>query len=41
MKEVEPLLKAFRFDIQPDNLASLKKEFKFTLLQNPGEIRME
>lgn len=41
LKDAEPLLKAFRFDLQPYNLTNFKKEFKFLLQQNPGEIRQE
>lgn len=42
LKELLPLLEAFRFDITPGyNLSNFKKEFRFLLQQNPGEIRQE
>lgn len=44
-KELIPLLHAFRFDTAPEgkplSLAAFKKEFKFLLLQNTGEIKMD
>lgn len=39
LREVKPLLEALRFEIEPYNLASFKKEFQFTLLPRRGEIR--
>lgn len=41
MQELKPLLEAFRFEIEPFNLSSFKKEFKFLLGNNPGEVRAE
>ena len=32
-------LKAFRFEIEPFTLSNFKREFKFLLGNNPGEIR--
>lgn len=42
-KELIPLLEAFRFDTQEGKLtlSAFKKEFKFLLIQNLGEIRMD
>jgi len=42
-QEVIPLLTAFRFDTHGGklSLAEFKKEFKFLLLQNTGEIKMD
>jgi len=39
MKEILPLLEAFRFEI--DGLSSFRREFNFLMKQNPGEVRME
>jgi hypothetical protein len=38
LKEVVPLLNALRFDTTEMSLNSFKKEFRFLLQQNPGEI---
>jgi hypothetical protein len=42
-KELIPLLHAFRFDTHDGklSLAAFKKEFKFLLLQNTGELKMD
>ena len=43
LKDIIPLLEAFRFDVGSNylNLAAFKKEFKFLLMQNPGEVRFD
>lgn len=39
LKEVTPLLQAFRFDTSGLSLSSFKKEFRFLLSYNHGEIQ--
>lgn len=41
IKELVPLLEAFRFDTKDGsfNVADFRKEFRFLLQQNPGEVR--
>jgi len=38
LQEFKPLLEAFRFEIEPFNLESFKKEFEFTLKMKEGEL---
>jgi hypothetical protein len=43
LKDSVSLFEAFRFDFnaQTFNLAAFKKEFRFLILQNPGEFRLD